>query len=238
MKTILKYFPPPLTVSSWLTSGSLLRSHRIPIVDPDLGVVTSVALDSDYLVAGLANSRIHVFSARTGVLVRTLVGHETGVWAVNLVRRGGGWVRDKSRGEEGGEETERGEGFGRGRERRGRDASTSHSNSSSHNQHAHPIRHDRHPAGHSIIDPQGLDSLLSPALRAAVGLDAPKKYVERGRERGEERKKEDDVCGASEGWGQEGALVVSGGCDKMVRVWDVGTGYVLSCSLPIVYSLC
>ena len=40
---------------------------------------------------GLANCRIHVFSAKTGVLSRTLTGHEQGVWAVNLVSRGGHW---------------------------------------------------------------------------------------------------------------------------------------------------
>ncbi|KAH9958504.1 hypothetical protein BGW80DRAFT_1374515 [Lactifluus volemus] len=35
-----------------------------------------------------------------------------------------------------------------------------------------------------------------------------------------------DVAGATRGWGQPGALVVSGGCDKDVRVWDRFTLYV------------
>lgn len=34
------------------------------------------------------------------------------------------------------------------------------------------------------------------------------------------------VSGSSEGWGQPGALVVSGGCDKSVRVWDIRSGCV------------
>ena len=33
--------------------------------------------------------------------------------------------------------------------------------------------------------------------------------------------------GASDGWGQPNALVVSGGCDKELRVWDVKSGYAL-----------
>lgn len=33
-----------------------------------------------------------------------------------------------------------------------------------------------------------------------------------------------DVNNASVGWGQASSLVVSGGCDREVRVWDVATG--------------
>lgn len=65
----------------------------MPIPTPDSGVVTSVALDTEWVVVGLANSKIHLFSAITGVLSRTLTGHELGVWAVHLVCRGGYWGR-------------------------------------------------------------------------------------------------------------------------------------------------
>ncbi|KAG2057636.1 WD40 repeat-like protein [Suillus hirtellus] len=73
--------------------GSILHAHRMPIPTPDSGVVTSVALDTEWVVVGLANSKIHLFSAITGVLSRTLTGHELGVWAVHLVCRGGYWGR-------------------------------------------------------------------------------------------------------------------------------------------------
>jgi len=33
-------------------------------------------------------------------------------------------------------------------------------------------------------------------------------------------------CFSSEGWGQPNALVISGGCDKAIRVWDVISGLV------------
>lgn len=52
-------------------------------------LVTSVALDSQWLVLGLANSQVSVYSTRTGQLVRSFVGHKAGVWAVALISRGG-----------------------------------------------------------------------------------------------------------------------------------------------------
>ena len=32
------------------------------------------------------------------------------------------------------------------------------------------------------------------------------------------------ACSSAEGYGEPGALIVSGGCDRDVRVWDVETG--------------
>jgi F-box and WD-40 domain protein CDC4 len=32
------------------------------------------------------------------------------------------------------------------------------------------------------------------------------------------------MTNASRGWGQPNALVVSGGCDKVLRVWEVKSG--------------
>lgn len=73
--------------------GNVLRAHRMPTPTPDSGVVTSVALDTEWIVVGLANSKINLFSAITGVVSRTLTGHELGVWAVHLICRGGYWGR-------------------------------------------------------------------------------------------------------------------------------------------------
>jgi F-box and WD-40 domain protein CDC4 len=142
---------------------------------PTAGTVTSTAMDSDWLVVGLANTKIHIFSARTGVLARTLVGHESGVWAVSLISKGGGdarpdgmWVDDDNE------------------------------------------------------DSEPLDDAIPKRFRTALGLDQRKrKYVRLGG-----MGKKSDSCGASDGWGQPNALVVSSGCDKIVRVWDVKTGLV------------
>lgn len=76
-------------MDNWRKGGRLLRAHRSSYVPADGGVITSLALDDEWVVVGQANCRIHVFSARTGVMARTLTGHESGVWAVALVSRGG-----------------------------------------------------------------------------------------------------------------------------------------------------
>ncbi|KAG9087166.1 hypothetical protein FS749_003131 [Ceratobasidium sp. UAMH 11750] len=148
-----------LTAHNWAHGGRILRSH----VSSDDGVVTSVAMDDEWIVVGLANHRIHVFSTRTGRLVRTLVGHTLGVWTLGLVSRGG-VMRD------------------------------------------------------SCVDPA--DAQVTPgALRGGHAHDFDEdSFGKTGIS---------DPCNASTGWGQSGAIVVSGGCDREVRVWDLTTGACL-----------
>lgn len=50
-------------------------------------VVTTLAMDAEWIVVGMANAKIHVFDARTGLYMHTLAGHESGVWALTLVSR-------------------------------------------------------------------------------------------------------------------------------------------------------
>lgn len=173
-------------VTNMRRGGTLLHAHRMSAVNPDGGVITSVALDSDQVVVGLANSKIHVFSAHSGVLSRTLTGHELGVWAVHLVSRGGFW--------------------------------------------------DELPGGIDILnepDNDSQESELHPNLRKALGLDTPRRLRRTPRPDGPG--KPSDLCCTSEGWGQPNPIVVSGGCDKRLRVWDVVTGCVLQCHGVIGY---
>ncbi|KAF7317915.1 hypothetical protein MKEN_00879600 [Mycena kentingensis (nom. inval.)] len=144
------------TMMNWRHGGRVLRAHRmVPTAAPatngnginSMDVITSVALDQDWVVVGLANSKIHVFSSRTGVLARTLVGHDAGVWGVCLVGRGGKWI-------------------------------------------GAPL---------PTVGPDNVPDMW----RTPLGLDLP----------------------LPDGWGQANALVVSGGCDKVLRVWDVRSGY-------------
>lgn len=184
------------------------------MLEPDSGVVTSVALDADWLVAGLANHRIHIFSTHTGSLVRTLVGHELGVWAVDLVSRGG--ALDPT--------------HPRPPPHNLHNSSSTAMNGSSFPEVADGpalLLHNRAPAGAQVLDPQGLDHLLPPSMRAALALDAQySPTVRTYAQKCEVESPRSDVAGATRGWGQPGALVVSGGCDKDVRVWDVQTGCV------------
>ena len=197
---------------NWKRGGRCLRAHRFPVLESDSGVVTSVALDADWLVAGHADHRIYIFSTHTGSLVRTLVGHELGVWAVDLISHGG--ALDPSHPPPPplntvGSIPEVADGPGI------------------------PSLHNCAPAGAQVLDPQGLDHLLPPSMRAALALDA--RYpptlptLTKGNAPGPAEGARSDVAGATHGWGQPSPLVVSGGCDKDVRVWDVRTGCASPC---------
>lgn len=145
-------------------------------------------------MVGLANSKIHVFSARTGVLSRTLVGHATGVWAVALIRGGerAGTYHSHNANEDGG---------GSG----GSEEDTPYFN----------------------VDEDAFEG-HTPTIRHALGLCPPKHTHNRKLsdvfEGGTPNPKPSEPSGASDGWGQPNALVVSGGCDKDVRVWDAKSG--------------
>ncbi|KLO10951.1 WD40 repeat-like protein [Schizopora paradoxa] len=167
------------TLINWRRKGRLLNKHRPPAVTSDGSVVTTVAMDHDWIALGLASSHIQVFSARTGVLSRTLIGHESGVWSVNIASSGGFWVNPP------------------------RTLFEEEQNM----QHSNP------------------EKVIPEDLQIAIGLD------ERFRDShhaapcvDEVPPKASDPCFASEGWGQSHALVVSGGCDKNLRVWDAVSG--------------
>lgn len=152
-----------LTARNWAVGGRILRTHN----SSDDGVVTSVAMDDEWIVVGLANHRIHVFNIRTGRLVRTLVGHTLGVWTLGLVSRGGVM-------------REAGPGMTR--------------------------------------DEAAWDAQVTPG---SLGGDGTQGLNENATF---EKTGHSDACNASAGWGQSGAIVVSGGCDREVRVWDLTTG--------------
>lgn len=178
-----------LTVTNWRSHGRLLNKHRPPSATPDGGVVTSVAIDHEWIVVGLASCRIQVFSARTGVLARTLVGHESGVWAVHLVSAGGYLAQPPP-------------------------VKTSGKGKAT----ASSIPYD-------MMSIEELDFNVPSSLRTAIGLDKPRSSAVPYDPIAPP--KPSDVCCVSEGWGNANALIVSGGCDKQLRVWDVKSGYCI-----------
>ncbi|KAI0750631.1 WD40 repeat-like protein [Daedaleopsis nitida] len=192
-----------LRTSNWLSRGRLLRIHRAPLHPPSTqdgnganavqpaAMPTSIAIDASWVVIGLANSRIHIFSAKTGVLSRTLVGHDLGVWAVSLVSEGG---------------------------QPGPNVPLS----------------DNH--GDPLVAGAPQDGTIAPLLRYALGLEqptrdqgglAPDPFADGKAAEPPPYGKASYPGGASDGWGQPNALVVSGGCDKELRVWDVKSGYCI-----------
>lgn len=178
----------------------MLRSHRMPVVTPDSGVITSLAVDNEWVVVGLANSRIHVFSAQTGVLHRTLVGHESGVWGVCLVSRGGHLATSPT-------EPDLPKYWKNTNERiRGLNSRLSSLEIN------------------GGFNTSSLEHTISEELRKALGVDIPNVAQPSNTSSSNLSGSYDDQCYASKGWGQPNALVVSGGCDKVLRVWDIESG--------------
>ncbi|EAU90674.2 F-box and WD repeat-containing protein [Coprinopsis cinerea okayama7 len=192
-----------ITMSNWRKGGHLLRSHRIPVLTPESGVVTSLALDGDWVILGLANAKIHVYSATTGVLAKTLVGHESGVWGVCLVSKGGWRVPDPI--QDPPPAADRSTPSGR--------------------------RSLRHKLARLSLDNaplSGMGDYLPASLRIAVGLDVigdedPEEEAE-PEPRPQAKRKFSDMCYSSVGWGQPSSIIVSGGCDKALMVWDALSG--------------
>ncbi|GAA5859910.1 hypothetical protein JCM1840_001792 [Sporobolomyces johnsonii] len=229
-----------LTESSWLRGPGRLLSTQMSADD---GVVTSLGFDSEWIVVGMATSKVHVFDARDGRYVRTLEGHELGVWCLTLVSKDGGR-----------RESDEGPGRGKGRavddpyedaeeeqdakmasplgtsfsqaHARGSTARSSdffprhpasgsgpHSAPSS-SPHPAPRRRRSFPASSTPSSPPNHD-----APEGGMGLGAGGPTGDSAQQAG--------VCGTARGWGQTGAVVVSGGCDREVRVWEVETGKCL-----------
>lgn len=70
--------------SSWVHGG------RVKVIEDGFGqeLVTTLQFDEKYIVVGCDNHRIEVFDTRTAKKIRTLEGHEGGVWALQF--KGGG----------------------------------------------------------------------------------------------------------------------------------------------------
>lgn len=84
-----------LTESNWHRGGRLLTHH---ISTESGSVCTCLAMDQRWLVIGMANGKIHLFEARTGLFKRTLQGrHDSGVWCLALVSRTKGARKQKSK---------------------------------------------------------------------------------------------------------------------------------------------
>ncbi|KAG0170533.1 hypothetical protein DFQ28_001998 [Apophysomyces sp. BC1034] len=80
-----QYFKRKYNIAAaWVHGG------RVKVIDDVFGeeLVTSLQFDEKYIVVGCDNHRIDVFDTETAELVRTLDGHEGGVWALQF--KGGG----------------------------------------------------------------------------------------------------------------------------------------------------
>ncbi|ORY88080.1 hypothetical protein BCR35DRAFT_313089 [Leucosporidium creatinivorum] len=230
-----------LTESAWLRGPGRLLSTQMSADD---GVVTSMGFDNEWIVVGMATSKVHIFEAGTGSYVKTLDGHELGVWCLTLVSKNGG-AKDDSKGKARaadewsdtfasrfGQPSPMGATFSQPGSR-ARSGDTSFTNdspnagsaffrhaqeeptTSSTDPHTSPPRRRRSFQGFGSTSPTSSSSSSAPRT-GGMGLGAGGETGDSSQQAG--------VCGTARGWGQKGAVVVSGGCDRDVRVWDVESG--------------
>lgn len=168
-----------LTENNWLSGGRLLTMHS------SMGdsVVTSLVVNEEYIVIGMANSKIHVFDAATGHYVQSLLGHELGVWALVLV--------------------------------------SPHARSRT----AVPPKRQESVRRASFTDTRGSAEFSSDTVPVYRSTSSNGSERSPSNSRVTRRLHSSDVCGAAASWGGiKRTLVVSGGCDREVRVWDIVTG--------------
>jgi F-box and WD-40 domain protein CDC4 len=184
-------------------------------------------MNEEYIAIGMVNAKIHVFEAKKGKFLRTLVGHEAGVWTSVLVTT---QLPDTSQSMDTEDEPSFNMGsIGQDPESRGkstksrrraradtRRASFDDNGIRSGNQHSRPRR-----AGDPVLgstDPNGPFGPRYPGVEM-IG----NKY------------RHTDTTNTARGWGQDRTLILSGGCDRIFRVWDIATGSV---TLPSVTAYC
>ena len=232
--------------SNWLRGGKVLASHT----SEDNGVVTSLAMDNNYLIIGMANSHIHVFDAITGAFRKSLTGHTGGVWtlvmvsgctgagaAPSLPTSSGTRSSSSASGTPGNGASGRGK-FGMPGRRASfaaaaagligattRSAASSSAGAGTQTG-AGGTNATNATTARTVLNFMGQEEVQDPGPRPP--RSAPSQAGDEDDEIEfddiEDLGPQSDVCNAAKGFGNERAVVVSGGCDRMVKVWDIQTG--------------
>ncbi|KAH8922792.1 WD40 repeat-like protein [Atractiella rhizophila] len=225
-----------LTESAWLRGPDRLITTQVASDD---AVVTTLSYDDDWIAVGMTSSQIHIFSAVTGQYVRSLQGHEQGVWCLTLVSGSGRTAR----------KAEAATSWSTMKRSSSRSplSRSEHSDSEASSElepeqvemawHSSDIRHSasagpsspsdtpevaelrsrggRRPSSfHAYDRERNVRPIVSAAGGMGIGAGGPTGFSPQ----------QSAVCGIARGWGQKNALLVSSGCDRDVRVWDVNTG--------------
>lgn len=182
------------TSQAWLTGPGRLLSTQMSAADS--GVVTSLAFDGEWIVVAMETSQVHVFEGEEGGYVRTLEGHQqSGVWCLSLVSKGGGGALD-----------DRGRPSSPGRDSPRRPPFPLNADFT-----------DDYPPSSSGGGGMGIGAggPTTTTTTTTAGDDSAAHH---------QQQQQGSACSTARGWGQDGAVLVSGGCDRTVRVWDISTG--------------
>jgi F-box and WD-40 domain protein CDC4 len=184
-------------------------------------------MNANHIIIGMANTKIHLFEAETGSFIRTFSGHELGVWALYLVSSGpppNDGINSDEVEMDGENNFNMGsyrsdlDSTGRGKARKRSRADTRRASlgessyrgaQSSHHRNGSTSQSSRH--GHRAqpgsYDPNGPFGPRYPGVESCG-----------------KRWQTSDIANAAYGWGQKQQFVISGGCDRDVKVWDLDTG--------------
>lgn len=283
-----------MTENNWLRGGRLLTQHVSSDTAADAGsVVTSLSIDDEWIIVGMANAKIHVFDVKTGLFVRTLEGHSSGVWCLSLVSACKRACQTSAQHPAPQSPTLSGSAHGASFSTAAHEGPSTGPFTSPYDTNRplytptpdlNLVHHDPRPTASAFSPDIAVGSFMSDDLptmsRSRSGevgaasfkggqrhtstlrgllssqsgrvkgesVSSPAQDTaghwaqEQSRDAGDVHDMEDKTykrrgaglgsnfgspCGSVSGFGNEGAIVVSGGCDRDIRVWDVTTGKCL-----------
>ena len=174
----------------------------------------------------MANSHIHIFDAQMGTYRRSLFGHALGVWTLVLVSPY--FATRKQAPQNTRKQTDPGlTSYIRPSKTRATYRDDGQSRRASFNGPTEAFGSTGAPTQSSSASAGGISR-----PNTALGFGAPSQgtttsssmYSGQTESTGTKKMRQSDVCGGARGWGNRRPLVVSGGCDRQVKVWDVLTG--------------
>lgn len=179
----------------------------------------------------MANSHIHIFDGTTGAFCRSLAGHEAGVWTLVLVTPPAKPKAKVSPDSSVGSSARVKKPMPRSKAGGFRRASF---NSDRYTANVPPTQGDSNTStsqggfGTSWLHRSGTSNgpgIVRPSTVMGITEEEPSRSSETGEgSDGMPIPRQSDVCNAARGWGDERALIVSGGCDRTLKVWDAATG--------------
>lgn len=206
-----------LTESNWRKGGRLISSH----VSPEDAVVTSLVMDNNFIIIGMSNSNIHIFDATTGRWKCALQGHIQGVWCLVLVSNIPHLSKENSPSNQSSstQNTPKQKEFGLGF-----DFDFNRPPLSNHNSFPSTSFNQLNPDQYQRSNSTDFNNSTSSSSSSSKQRKKHFSKIFRGNNFANDGK---SICGAVKGWGQNGTIVVSGSCDRHVRVWDAESGLCL-----------